>query len=64
MKKELNEIMRHSGKVWLTQAIIDLAESLNPTRISDQKKLGRMIKELKGIRCYEQKTADKKAEKI
>ena len=32
MKKELNEIMRHSGKVWLTQAIIDLAESLNPTR--------------------------------
>lgn len=64
MKKELNEIMRHSGKVWLSQALIDLAESLNPTRISDASKVTRMIKNLEGIRHYEQREADKKAEKI
>jgi len=61
MRKEWNEIMRHTGKAWLAQAIIDLAEGLNPTKVSDQKRVSRMLNELKAIRQYEQKTADKKA---
>ena len=64
MIKKIDEIMKHSGKVWLTQAIIDLMEGLNPTRISDQRKTATMIQNLEKIRHYEQKTADKKANEI
>lgn len=59
MKKKLDKIIGHSGKVFLAQALIDLAESLNPTRASDQKKVGRMIKDLEGIRQYEYRAANK-----
>jgi hypothetical protein len=64
MIKKIDEIMKHSGKTWLTQAIIDLAESLNPTRIFDQRKVKTMIQNLVKIRDYEQKIADKKANEI
>ena len=64
MIKKIDEIMKHVGKVWLAQAIIDLAENLNPTRSADQRRIAVMIQNFKKIRNYEQKIADKKANEI
>jgi len=49
MKREANKMLKQAGMVYLSQAMIDLAESLNPTRSSDKKKVSKMIKDLEDI---------------
>ena len=64
MKREANKMLKQAGMVYLSQAMIDLAESLNPTRSSDKKKVSKMIKDLEDIRNHECKQSDNAADKL
>ena len=64
MKKSISKAFGHIGQVYHTQAVIDLAEQLGPSRQSDMKKVHKFISLLKDIRQHEFRLSQNIADKL